>query len=258
VSEPTKYAPGTPSWVDIGTDVDAAKQFYGSLFGWGSQDAGPPEQTGGYGFFTKRDQLVAGYGPQQNPGPPFWSTYVSVADADATTKKVESAGGTVVMAPMDVMTAGRMAVFQDPQGAFISIWQPGEHQGAQLVNEPGTMCWNELNTRDVEGSKKFYGEVFGWQPVTHQDGPMPYTEFQLDGSTVCGMLEMPPMVPSDVPPHWLVYFAVDDTDASASTAQGLGASVLMPAMDIPVGRFAVVADPQGAAFGVIRLSQQPG
>lgn len=257
MSEQRKYAPGTPSWVDIGTDVDACKKFYSSLFGWGTQEAGPPEETGGYGFFTKNDKQVAGYGPQQNPGPPFWSTYVSVDDADATVKKVESAGGTTIMPPMDVMTAGRMAVFQDPQGAFISIWQPDEHIGAQLVNETGTLCWNELNARDVDAGTSFYGAVFGWEPEVHTDGPMPYTEFQLDGLSVCGMLEMPPMVPKEVPPHWLAYFAVDDTDAAVASAEALGGSVMMPPMDIPVGRFSMLADPQGATFGVIRLTEPP-
>ena len=162
--ERAEYAPGTPSWVDIGTDVEAAKQFYGGLFGWGGRDAGPAEETGGYGFFVKGEKLVAGYGPQQSPGPPNWTTYVSVDDADDITKKVEAAGGTVVVAPMQVMTAGRMAVFQDAQGAFISAWEPGGHKGAEVVNESGAMSWNELNTRDVEGSKAFYREVFGWEP----------------------------------------------------------------------------------------------
>jgi predicted enzyme related to lactoylglutathione lyase len=256
--ERTEYAPGTPSWVDIGTDVEGAKGFYGALFGWSAQDAGPPEETGGYGFFVKNGKMVAGYGPQQNPGPPFWTTYVSVADAEETAKRVEGAGGAVVMAPMDVMEAGRMAVFQDPQGAFISVWQPGEHKGAQLVNEAGSLCWNELNSRDVEGSKAFYIAAFGWEPVTHADAPMPYTEFRLGGQTIAGMLPMPPMVPAEVPTHWLVYFAVDDTDATVAKAQELGGSVRMPPMDVPVGRFSVLADPQGATFAVIRLSEQAG
>jgi predicted enzyme related to lactoylglutathione lyase len=256
MAEKTEYTPGTPSWCDIGTDVDAAKAFYTSLFGWGTSDLGP--DAGGYGFFTKNDKLVAGFGPQQNPGPPFWSTYVSVADADAATKQVEAAGGTTVLPPMDVMTAGRMAVFQDPQGAFISIWQPQEHPGAQVVNEPGAMCWNELQTRDVEGSTRFYTDAFGWDASAQGDEQMRYTEFQVDGQSVAGMMEMPPMVPAEVPPHWLVYFAVDDTDATVSKTQGAGGSMLAPPMDIPVGRFSVLADPQGAAFGVIKLSDQAG
>jgi predicted enzyme related to lactoylglutathione lyase len=253
--ERTSYTPGTPSWVDIGTDVEGAKRFYGGLFGWGAQDAGPPEETGGYGFFVKGEKLVAGYGPQQNPGSPNWTSYVSVADADDTAKKVEGAGGTVVLAPMDVMTAGRMAVFQDAQGAFISAWEPNEHTGAQVVNESGALSWNELNTRDVEGSKAFYREVFGWEPVTHGEGQGAYTEFTLGGNSIAGMMQMPDMVPADVPPHWLVYFAVDDTDASVARCEELGGAVRVPPMDIEPGRFSVLVDPQGATFAVIRMNE---
>src|SRR3954451_21615973 len=156
------------------------------------------------------------------------------------------------MAPMDVMTARRKGVFQEPQGAFFSVWQPGEHAGAQLVNEPGSLSWNELNTRDVDGSKAFYGSVFGWGAVTHE-GPMPYTEFQLGGEPVAGMLSMPDTM-EGIPPHWLVYFAVDDADATVARCQELGGSVLMAPMDIPQGRFAVRADSKGAPFAVIRLA----
>jgi predicted enzyme related to lactoylglutathione lyase len=251
----TSYAPGTPSWADIGTDVEGAKAFYSGLFGWQTQEAGPAEETGGYGFFQKDGQNVAGYGPQQNPGPPVWSTYISVADADQTAKAVEAAGGTVVMAPMDVMTAGRMAVFQDPQGGFFSVWQPGEHIGAGLVNEPGAMCWNELNSRDLDGSKRFYAEVFGWDPLTHAEGPMPYTEWQLEGRSIGGAMDMPPVVPAEVPTHWLVYFAVDDTDAAVKKTEELGGDVRAPAFDTPAGRIAVLGDPQGAVFAVIKMAQ---
>lgn len=254
MGERSGYAPGVPCWVDIGTDVDAAKVFYGALFGWDTQDAGPVEETGGYGFFTKGGKVVAGYGPQQNPGPPFWSTYITVSDADAVAKRVEAAGGNVIVPPMDVMTAGRMAVFQDPSGAFISAWQPGEHIGAQLVNEPGTFCWNELDTRDVEGSKTFYGPVFEWETVTHDAGPMPYTEFKVAGESIAGMMKMPPMIPAEVPPHWLTYFAVDDADAAVAKTQELGGAVRSPIMDVPIGRFCVLADPQGATFAVIKMA----
>lgn len=255
MSERTESAPGTPSWVDIGTDVEAAKSFYGGLFGWDAQDAGPPEETGGYGFFTKDGKMVAGYGPQQSPGPPFWATYVTVADVEEAAKRVESAGGTIVAPPMEVMGAGRVAVFQDPEGAFLSLWQPLEHHGAQVVNEPGAMSWNELNTRDVESAKAFYQEVFGWEPVTQGEGPATYTELELGGRRVGGMLSMPPMVPVEVPAHWLVYFAVADTDASAARCQELGGSIGVPPMDIEPGRFSVLADPQGAHFAVIHLAQ---
>ncbi|MGH9004510.1 MAG: VOC family protein [Acidimicrobiia bacterium] len=255
--ERTSYAPGTPSWIDIGTDVEGAKQFYGSLFGWSAMDAGPPEETGGYGFFLKEGKMVAGYGPQQNlEMPPFWTTYVCVVDADETSKKVEQAGGNVILAPMEVMSAGTMAVYQDPQGAFISVWQPSEHQGAQLVNEPGSFTWNELNTRDVEGSKAFYTAAFGWEAETHEGGPMAYTEFKVEGTSIAGCMQMPPMIPAQVPPHWLVYFAVEDTDATVAQVSELGGAVRMPGMDTPAGRIAVVADPQGATFAVIKLGEQ--
>ncbi len=250
----TGYAPGTPSWIDIGTDVAGATPFYTALFGWDAAEAGPPEETGGYGFFLKDGAMVAGYGPQHSPGPPFWASYVSVDDADAVAARVQAAGGSVVVEPMDVMTAGRMAVFQDPQGGFISVWQPQDHTGAGLVNEPGSFCWTELHSRDVDGSKAFYETVFGWSGTTHTDGPMPYTEFANGDRAIAGLMPMPPMVPAAVPTHWVVYFAVADTDASIATVQALGGSVVMAPMDIHIGRFAIVADPQGAPFGIIALT----
>src|SRR4029079_17521240 len=195
--ERTSYAPGTPCWVDIGTDLDAAKPFYTSLFGWTTMEAGPAEETGGYGVFMKGDQMVAGYGPQQSPGPPVWTTYICTADADDTAGKVEAAGGSVVMPPMDVMEAGRMAVFQDSVGGYFSVWQPGQHPGSGVVNEPGAFSWNELNSRDLDGSIAFYESVFGCTHATHtMDGPIgSYTEWKLNGDTIGGMLPMPPMVP---------------------------------------------------------------
>ena len=253
--ERSQYSPGTPCWIDIGTEIEPAKKFYTSLFGWETQEAGPAEETGGYGFFLKKGKLVAGYGPKMGEGPPYWSTYVCVTDADQTAKEVEAAGGTVVVPPMDVMTAGRMAVFQDPEGAFISAWQPGDHLGAQVVNEDGTLTWNELATRNADGARAFYQKVFGWDPQIHADGPMPYTEYQVGGESIAGMMDMPPMVPAGVPAHWLVYFAVDDADAAVAKAEKLGASVLAPLMDLPVGRFATLQDPQGAVFAVIRMNQ---
>jgi predicted enzyme related to lactoylglutathione lyase len=255
--ERTSYAPGTHCWVDIGTDLDAAKPFYTSLFGWSTMDAGPVEETGGYGFFMKGDKMVAGYGPQMNPGPPVWASYICTADADETAKKVEAAGGTVVVPAMDVMDAGRMAVFQDAVGGFFSVWQPGAHIGSQVANEPGAFSWNELNSRDVDGSIAFYESVFGWTHQTHKiDGPIgSYTEWQLDGQTIGGMLPMPPMVPAEVPTHWLVYFAVDDVDASLAKSQDLGATMILPPMQVDAGRFSIISDPQGAVLAIIQLAQ---
>jgi len=251
--ERDSYAPGTPSWVDIGTDVASAKTFYGGLFGWDAMEAGPPEETGGYGFFLQGGKMVAGYGPQMNPGPPVWTSYVAVADADDAAAQVTAASGTVLMPPMDVMTAGRMAVFQDPGGAFFSVWQARDHPGAQVRDDPNTFCWIELVTRDVDGAKSFYNKIFGWGEVTHGEGATAYTEFLQAGQPVAGMMTMQPGM-EDVPPHWLVYFAVEDTDACMAKAQSLGGSVVFGPMDIDQGRFAVLTDTSGANFGVIHLT----
>lgn len=252
--EKDRYKNGVPSWVDLGCpDVAAAAEFYGGLFGWDVQ-VGPPE-TGGYAIAHLKGRPVAGLGPQMNPGPPVWATYINVDDADATAAAVTAAGGQIVVPPMDVMDQGRMAVFTDTVGAFISVWQPGAHTGAGLVNEPGTLSWNELITDDTDTAASFYGAVFGWEAaaVGPTTGPGAYTEFTLDGAPVGGMMPKPPVLPPEVPSYWGVYFAVADTDAAAAKVTELGGSVLMPPMDIEPGRFAVVADPAGATFDIITL-----
>lgn len=248
----TEYKPGTPSWVDLGSpDLDASRRFYGQLFGWAPQIAEAPE-AGGYTLFTKGGEQVAGLGPLFMPEqPPAWSTYVTTADADATAAKVTAAGGTVVVAPMDVMDAGRMGVFRDPTGAHISVWQPKEHRGAGLVNEPGSFTWNELATRDVEKAKQFYEAVFGWDAHTSKTEMGEYTEFKLDGNSIAGMMDITGRVPDAVPANWAVYFAVSDCDATVKQVKELGGSVVMEPTTIPQGRFAFLIDPQGAPFSVI-------
>lgn len=247
---------GVPSWVDLGTpDIDAAATFYSALFGWSVEEAGGPE-TGGYRMCTLRGRPVAGLGPQMNPGPPVWATYVTVEDADASAEAVTGAGGQVLMDPMDVLDVGRMAVFADPAGAAFSVWQAKAHHGAGIVNEPGSLSWNELMTTDVEGAKAFYQSVFGWGATTHE-GEMNYTEFSLGDRQIGGMIEKPSMVPAEVPPHWSVYFAVEDADAAVAKVKELGGSVMMPPRDIEPGRFAVVSDPAGATFTVIAMAERP-
>jgi predicted enzyme related to lactoylglutathione lyase len=249
--ERASYAPGTPSWVDLESpDTDASAAFYAGLFGWEATEPGPVEETGGYRMFLLRGQHVAGLGPQMNPGPPHWTSYVTVASCDAAAARVRELGGTTFFDPMDVLDVGRMCVFADPTGAVLALWEPRSHQGAALVNEPGTLCWNELSTRDVPAARAFYTGLFGWG-TNESEG---YTEWQLDGQAVGGMLETPPMVPAEVPAHWLVYFAVSDTDACVATAQSLGGTLVFGPMDIPVGRFATLLDPQGAMFAVITLA----
>lgn len=250
MTEMTKYAPGTPSWVDIGVpDIAAAAAFYSGLFGWECVDQG--EEAGHYTMCELGGKPVAAIGPTMNPGPPMWTTYFTVDDADKTAGLISEAGGTVIVAPMDVMDVGRMAVAFDPSGAAFSIWQPRAHIGAQIVNEPNTLCWNELNTRDVDAALAFYESVFGLTANRTTE----YNELALDGRAIAGCMAMPAEVPADVPSYWLVYFAVEDCDAAVNRATGLGATVLVPAMDIDgVGRFAVLADNLGATFAVIRMT----
>ena len=257
MSERTKYEPGTPSWVDLGApDPAAAAEFYSGLFGWDVHEAGPAEETGGYRMAYLRDKAVAGLGPQQNAdAPPYWTTYVSVADAEKTAALVAENGGTVIVEPFDVLDAGRMAVFFDPAGAAFSVWEPKQHIGAQIVNEPGALAWNELNVRDAEAAKAFYGAVFGWEAWSDPAAPAgTYYEFKLNGSTVAGMLPMNDQWPAEMPNHWMVYFATDDTDATAAKAVELGGKVSVPPTDIPPGRFAVLQDQQGAVFSVIKFA----
>jgi uncharacterized protein len=243
--ERTSYPVGTPCWVDLGTpDTTAAARFYSDLFGWDAA-IDPRPEAGGYGMFTIRGKNVAGIGPQQNPGPPFWAIYVSVADIDATAAKVREAGGTVVAGPMAVFDAGSMLVAQDPVGTFVSAWQPNAHIGAQLVNEPGTFTWCELGTNDLGKARAFGSAVFGWG-VEGDPGSDQSAIFTVEGRPVCGAHAAGPGEPA----VWSTWFSVGDADASAAKAQELGGSVVMPPSDMDFGRGAVVADPQGAAFGI--------
>jgi uncharacterized protein len=257
--EVSEHAPGTPSWVDLASpDMDASERFYGGLFGWTADATGSVEETGGYKMLQRDGRNVAGLGPIQGEGQPaMWTTYVSTDDADAVAERVREAGGQVLMEPFDVLGAGRMAVFGDAVGAVISVWQPQTHHGADVVNEPGSLCWNELAARDIDAAKRFYEAVFGWDAETNAYGDTSYTEWKLDGRSVGGMIQMNEQWPAEIPAHWMVYFAVDDIDATVARASELGGKVAVEPTDTPVGRFAVLNDPHGAVFSVIRLSQPP-
>jgi predicted enzyme related to lactoylglutathione lyase len=243
-------------WVDLGSpDVESSSRFYNQLFGWRSQDLG--EEAGHYTMFFQDGKMVAAVGPLQSQGqPPAWSTYIATTNADETARKVTEAGGKVLVPPFAVMDQGTMGVFADPGGAVFSVWQPAAHKGAELSNTPVSFCWNELATRDIDAARAFYTRVFPWAAKVNDmpDGGK-YIEWQVEGRSVAGGTTMGQMYPPDVPPHWLVYFAVASTDDTVKRAQGLGAKVLAPAMDIPQGRFAVLSDPQGAAFAVFQFPQ---
>jgi uncharacterized protein len=254
MAEFTSYPPGVPSWVDLASpDVESSKQFYGDIFGWEAGEA--TDEGGGYFMFMKNSKPVAGCMPLMQGGqPPVWMTYVTTDNADATVDAAKGAGAMVFAEPMDVMDAGRLAVFADPTGAAIGIWQPNQFPGAALANETATFVWNELHTRDVPAAKSFYREVFGWEPNDADMGDFTYTELRLKDKPVGGMMPMGDDMPAEMPPFWVVYFAVDDCDATVKKANSLGAATVVPPTDIPPGRFAVLSDTSGSTFAIIKTS----
>jgi uncharacterized protein len=249
----TSYAQGTPNWVDLQTtDQPAAKAFYAGLFGW-TYDDQPMGEGAVYSMAKLGDQDVAAIAPQSPElkaagVPPMWNTYIAVDSADDAAAKVEAAGGQIAMPPFDVMDAGRMAFVTDPSGAAVAFWQANQHIGASLVNESGTLTWNELITTDPAAAK-FYEQVLGVTTSTMDMGTGAYTLFHV-GDQMVGGSTPPPM--EGVPNHWHVYFAVDDADATAAKATELGGSVMVAPFDSPVGRMAVLTDPQGAVFSIIK------
>lgn len=264
MSKMTGYQPGTPCWVDMAcADLEAAAKFYGDLFGWEVPEQPNSAEMGGYRRAQLAGDDVAGLMPLMQDGQPqVWSTYVSVEDADGTSAKVKAAGGTVMFEPMDVMGLGKMAVFSDPGGAVIGVWQPGTFAGATRVNEPGAIGWNELGTRDPERAKAFYGAVFGWTAKEHkmqrnegEPGPETYVEFLRAGDerSIAGMMDISGALPDEVPARWLVYFGVEDTDAAVEKVKAAGGDVKFGPVTIDAGRFAVVGQPDAptAVFAVI-------
>lgn len=245
------YEQGVPSWIDIGVaDFATAESFYRELFGWEIPDG--EESSGYYRSATLHGEIVAGMSPMQmSPGPPFWTTYVNVDSADDILDKVTDAGGQVLMPAMDVMEFGRMGILADPTGAALGLWQPNQHHGASVVNEPGAYSWSELLTDDQDAAIAFYDAVLGWA-ARRSEGEMPYTEFQVGGRSVAGMMARPPMMPAQVPNHWGVYFAVDDIAASVARAKELGGTAMADTIDTPAGPIAPFTDPCGAAFNLIQ------
>ena len=267
------YIPGVPCWADTSQpDPESALAFYSGLFGWEFEDAMPPGSQGSY--YTARigggDVAAVGGLPDEGPPRGRWNTYVWVDSADETAAKVLAAGGEVLVEPLDVMDAGRMAVFADPEGAAFSVWQARRHRGARIVNEAGSVNFNGLNTRDVAAAKSFYGAVFGWQTLAlgggiemwtlpgyaedlERDRPGLREEMAAIGAPagfadVVASLNRIPEGEPDVAPHWSVTFAVEDADATAQKASELGGKVLVAPFDAPWVRTTVLADPQGATF----------
>ena len=275
------YIPGVPCWIDTSQpDPEAAVAFYTDLFGWEFEDVMPPDSPGKYFIARIRGGDVAAVGSVPEGAPPMamWNTYVWVESADDTAAKVRGAGGNAVMEPFDVMDAGRMAVFTDPEGAVFCAWQAKEHTGAKVVNEHGSLNFNSLNTRDAEAAKPFYKSVFGWEVLGLPGGAemwtLPgygdYLERDAPGlrervaevggppgfeDVVAAINPIPDDQP-DVPAHWSVTFGVDDADAIAGNAKELGGKVIVPPFDAPWVRMAVLADPQGATFVASKFVQE--
>jgi uncharacterized protein len=251
-----RHEPGSFCWAELATtEPAAAKGFYGELFGWAAED-GPLPSGNVYTMLQLRGRnaaaLYAELADERKMGiPPHWNCYVTVESADETARKVEAAGGKIVAPPFDVADAGRMAVFSDPDGAILSIWQPKRHPGAQVVNEPGTLCWVELATRDAAGAQAFYAAVFPW---TAKPSPE-YTEWHLGPRAIGGAMTIRAEW-GPVPPHWLPYFMSADVDATTERAKRLGGGVRVPPSDVQsVGRFAVLYDSQGASFAIYRSAR---
>ncbi len=254
------YPHGMITWADVSAiDVDAAKQFYSGAFGWDAEDQFMDGQRV-YTMFSKDGKATAGMGehPQElveQGVPPMWSSYVNVDDVDAAAAVFTEHGGQIMMPPMDVMDSGRMFFGIDPTGAALGFWQARAHEGAGAFNDPGYMTWNELLTRDLDRALEFYQAVLPWTAAP-MEMPEPYFMFMLGEKPTGGAMTMPPSLPGQIPAHWMVYFSVEDADAFATKASELGGGPTMPPFDTGVGRVAMIADPQGAVFGVIALNEQ--
>lgn len=258
MQETPEFKPGSFCWFELGTsDSAAAKNFYTQLFGWDYVD-NPMGPEGFYTMLKLNGKDVAGLyelmpDMKAQGIPSHWLSYVAVANADETAEKAKAEGATLLKEPFDVFTVGRMAVVQDPTGAVFALWQAKDHKGSAIYGMPNAACWNELGTTDTQKAGQFYSNVFGWTREDFSESPIEYTMFKDGDRGAGGMYQITPEM-GPIPPNWLVYFAVDDCDAKLQKATELGAHVMKPADDIPgVGRFAILIDPQGAAFAIIKL-----
>jgi predicted enzyme related to lactoylglutathione lyase len=255
VTRDTAWLPGTPCWVDLSVDsVEQASAFYAGLFGW-KVDVNPDPEFGGHGNFTLDGKDVAGVSPKMDAAQPtFWATYLASDDVDATAGKITAAGGQIIAPAMDIGEFGRMIVAADPAGAMFGVWQAGQHIGFSRANEPGSVSWNENMSRDFEGNKKFYTEVFGYEYGDMSADGFSYATLDLGDKQVGGIGGMTDDMPAEMPSSWTVYFAVEDTDVSVAKLAELGGAVVREPWDSPYGRMAIVTDDQGAAFAIITVT----
>jgi uncharacterized protein len=255
MAERDSYTPGAFCWADVGSpDPEAAQEFYGSLFGWTAEVT-----PGGYWMLTLRGRNVAGMFALPEGWPPGWVSYVSVESADDTAARARELGAAVTIEPREVgppeAQVGLMALLADPEGAAFALWQPGRHVGAGLVNEVGTMAWNQLATPDTDAARSFYAELFGWSYEQMEGGEPPYWNIRnTDGRLNGGLTGLPA---EGVTPHWQVTFTVEDVPAAVGRTEELGGSVLQPPTPTRIGNIAVVQDPAGAAFGYFDGEPEP-
>lgn len=252
-----RHIPGSVSWVDLMTpDLDGAQKFYGSLFGW-TFEVGPADM----GYYTTcrlGGRRAAGIGkrPEDAAFPSVWSTYFDGGDADKLAASIRENGGNIMMGPMDISEHGRMLVAVDPTGAVFGVWQPKQHTGVEVVDEPGATAWHEISTRDHKKAAAFYSRVFGLEAKKLDAPGIDYMTLHKGEKTVGGVLQMNEQWPASLPPHWMVYFAIEDVDAALEKVKELGGMMLVPPFDTPYGRQSVVSDPYGAAFTLITLSDR--
>lgn len=255
--EITEYPHGSPSWADLlSHNGDASKNFYTALFGWTFDDH-PAGDDMVYTMYSHNGAAVcasAVAGPDQENIPPHWSVYVTVDDLEGTIARAESAGGSVIFGPCDVLDVGRMAIIQDKEGAMLRLWYPLKHAGAGRLGEPGALTWFELATTDVDSASAFYTDVLGVEAGPDPDTPFEYTLVKVAGNPAAGILK----IGEDwgpVPPNWGVYFGVGDVDATAAKAKDLGGSAIVEPTDIAnFARFSVLRDAEGAVFSILRMN----
>jgi uncharacterized protein len=256
--ERSAYEQGEFCWSDMGTqDLDAMVSFYTSVFGWTAENVMPPEAPVKYFMMRQNGKDVTAIGWKDDPSPQRLGPYISVEDADATAARAKELGGNLIVEPFDIADNGRMAVLQDPTGSIISLWQAGTGIGATLRDEPGAMCWFELNTSDLDAARDFYTGLFGYSIDDISDETLAYNVLLLD-SLPEGQRSVAGIYSSDnLPKGWTVCFAVDDADAHVERVRSGGGSVLSEPEDTPYGRFAVVQDPNGATFSVMVMADAP-
>ncbi len=251
----TKHPNNHFSWIDLmSTDIEASATFYADLFGWTAAQTPMPDGNGVYHMFQMSGLSVAG-GGQMSPEmsasghPSYWSSYLNVEDIAAAHEAAVTAGAETIMPPTEIGPSGHLAIIKDPTGGIVGLWQANMHIGAQLVNVPGALVWNELATRDVEGAKAFYSTVFGWTYETDENG---YVMILNNGRANGGMMAMGDSFPAEVPPHWSIYFMVDDAHAAAAKATELGATTVVPVTNIGTMDFTLMNAPTGEGFYLIR------